>query len=490
MVRKALIGTTDIFLVVLIFLNVLDFFEIIPSEFDYAKKILSWVLMGYLLYQVSLTHVLFGRKDGDIDALLIFSYFLLIVKNLISYAASAYATASSTMKPFFKLLIDNYASYELVTFIAGLIGLFLVALYVAYKVPFLKRSVMGVLHEEGRPKKEVKTFLARLGITLLVLLAFYLYVFNMIMEWLAIAIDAPLILAILLFYSIFMLRHRMSTHKYLQQIGTASDNFFKSIIDHFRYKESILLGLCGLLVLHLITDVGNFLIPYLTGLRDQLYFGFLQGAGRATVWGVLKLDMASLSGVFPTIGLLLIFIGNVLGIMLLFLSPAVLWYEMYRHRKPRLPKWWIIVFFSSLPAVILNPLFALRRLNTTNLVGVDVLTGSMLASQVSLALTVGMMLLFGLVAFASFKRKKLIKGIEQLWVAISTMFLGWYSLLFFIDVATYYQDVVFGFLRMGNWVMSIIFFVFVVLIIIFYVGGFGIFLYELVHRTRRKRHIT
>lgn len=282
----------------------------------------------------------------------------------------------------------------------------------------------------------------------------------------------------------------MSTHKYLQQIGTASDNFFKSIIDHFRYKESILLGLCGLLVLHLITDVGNFLIPYLTGLRDQLYFGFLQGAGRATVWGVLKLDMASLSGVFPTIGLLLIFIGNVLGIMLLFLSPAVLWYEMYRHRKPRLPKWWIIVFFSSLPAVILNPLFALRRLNTTNLVGVDVLTGSMLASQVSLALTVGMMLLFGLVAFASFKRKKLIKGIEQLWVAISTMFLGWYSLLFFIDVATYYQDVVFGFLRMGNWVMSIIFFVFVVLIIIFYVGGFGIFLYELVHRTRRKRHIT
>lgn len=482
---KSLFGPVDILLVTFIVLNLLDFFEIIPSELDYAKKILSWALLGYLLYKVSLTRVLFGRPDLDLDVLLIASYFLLVLKNLISYAAVAYPTASEAMKPFFKLLIDHHTSYELVSFAAGLTGLVLIAAFVAWRVPFLSRSVMGVLHEQGKPKRALGPVLGRFALTLLVLLGFFLYVFNMVMEWLAIAIDATLILFALLFYSLFLVRHRVNMHQYLQQVSNAGNNFFKSFVDHFRYRESFLLGMCGLLVLHLLTDIGNFLIPYVTGLRDQLYFGLL-GTGHQGVWRVLAGDLAFTPGFLANFALLVVFAGNVVGMVLLFFSPALLWYELYRRRQPRLPRWLLGTFFGCLPAVLLAPLFSLRRMGSWNFIGVDVRTASMLGGAVPLWAVALLMLAIIVAVSLWHHRRALVRVLERLWVAVSVLFLGWYSLLFFLDVAKYYQDVVFGFLRTGMYVMALVFFVFEALVIIFYVGGFAVFVYELVHRSRMK----
>ena len=47
----------EIFLALLILLAVLDFFEILPGDLDYVKKIISWTIIGYLIYKASLTRM-------------------------------------------------------------------------------------------------------------------------------------------------------------------------------------------------------------------------------------------------------------------------------------------------------------------------------------------------------------------------------------------------------------------------------------------------
>ena len=77
----------EVILILIIILNVLDFFEILPADIDFAKKIISWTALGYILYKASLTKIFFNNQKMSIDILLIMSYFMLIFKNIIIFSS-------------------------------------------------------------------------------------------------------------------------------------------------------------------------------------------------------------------------------------------------------------------------------------------------------------------------------------------------------------------------------------------------------------------
>ncbi|MFP4523796.1 MAG: hypothetical protein ACLFO2_00575 [Candidatus Woesearchaeota archaeon] len=482
MVRRSL-GWIDVFLFLIIVLNIMDFFEVIGPVLDYVKKLVSWSLLGHLLYKASLSRVFFGHRRPRLDIALVLAYFLLVVKNLVSYASVALRQeeGAGLLHEFYVHLVQHYAAYEWWTFMAGIAALTAMAVYVAVNVPFSKRSVMGVLHEQSTPQEG--KLAVRFAVTLLVLFGFFLTVFNMMMEWLAIAVDATFLLAALLVYSIILTTRKFSIHGFLERVGNAGNGFFRSFIDHFRYKHLFLLGILGLLVLHLLTDIGNFLIPYLTGVRDALYFGHL-GPGHASAWSVLRTDWGLLASPATRGALVLVFLGNVAGFLGLFLSPAVLWWRFYRRRSPRLPRWALTSLLVSLPAVIFSPLFGISRLGARNLLGVDVQTSSMLSGGLPVTVTAGLMLGVA-VLFLKPLRKGAKRRLDQLWVAVTTVFFGAYLWTYSKDVLLYYSDVVAGAWMLGQYLLATVFTVFALILAAFYLGGFVILVLELGRRRKK-----
>lgn len=479
--RKGLLGWTDIFLLLIIFLNILDFFEIISSELDYAKKIISWTLLGYLLFRASPTKVFFGEQHKGMDTGIILAYFLLMIKELVWYANVALPDATS-LQSFFSALVRHALPIEKVAFIIGIVTLIVIGLFVALRVPFHKRSIMGVLHEEGQPRRQ--RILERSLMTLLVFFGFFVMVFNMMMEWLAIAIDATLLLIALLFWSVFLIRHKVSMHRFLNNVGNIGSDFYEWFIDHFRYKETFLLGIVGLLVLHLLTDVGIFLIPYLTGIKDQLYLSAIS-LQYETVWHVFRLDWVHMETVWKQFSYVLVFMANIIGYVILFVSPAVVWQYLYHRRHPRLPRWLLVTFIGTLPAIGFASLFSMRRLHMPNLAGVNVQLQSLQGSPVVIIAVI--IIVFIAVAWLLSKQPRVRSRLEQVWTATTVVFFASYIWKYFIDVASYQQDVVMSMIQTGMYFFAVVFFIFQALLIIFYAGGLILLLYELVHRTSHKR---
>jgi hypothetical protein len=477
--RKALLGAIDILLVILIVLNVLDFFEIIGPELDYVTNVIGWVGLAYLLFQASPSRILLGRRMEDLDALLLFSYFLMVVKNLIGFAASSYQEATF-LKPFFAHLIVNASLYEQVTMTVGAASVVAIALYIALRVPFGQRSVMGVLHEEGEPSGRKAP--QRVIIALIVLFGFFLLVFNLIMEWLAIAIDSLLALAAVLFYSVVLVRHRISLHKAIDAVSNFGNGFYRSFITHFRERESFLLGVVGLLVLHVLTDLGNFIVPHLLGVHESLYFAFL-GPGHDPVWTLFGRDLAMASGALGVVALLVVLLANIVGFVLLFLSPAFIWFALSRKEHPALPRAWIVLFWACVPAMVITPLFSIFRLGVPNMLGVDVQTRSLLATH-SPVLAAGLSVLALCVGVILTARGKEARALQRLWTALAVLFIGKYVFLYFTDISAYYQEVVRGFFSVGNYFLAGVFFLFEALIVLFYAGGFFLLLVELARRPR------
>ena len=114
LVKRLEFGAEEFILLGIIILNVLDAFEIIGSDLDYIKKIISWTALGMLIYKASPSKIFVGWRKKSMDGVLLTAYFLMIIKNLISYAYVAVDSASSFLLPFYQFLILHAVTIELV----------------------------------------------------------------------------------------------------------------------------------------------------------------------------------------------------------------------------------------------------------------------------------------------------------------------------------------------------------------------------------------
>lgn len=468
----------------IILIGVLDFLEILPADLDYVKKVVSWTLLGYLFYKVSPTYIFFNNKIRLMDGILIIAYFLLTFKNLVAIAISSIED-SSFFHDLFGFLMNNSVNIETFSFYTGGLMLFLLAIYCAVKVEVKKPSLMHMLHGEGRISKNPVVAAFRAVSILLVFIFFFIAVFNLVMEWLGMATDAPLVMIAVVFYLFYVIRryrHYRVEH-FIYKVGSFGDTFYERFMTMFHYKKTIWLGISGLLVMHLLTEVSNFLIPYVINLRDSLYFSQL-GEGHSSL---LSLFMQQSIGLAPyeSVSLFLIYLLNVFCLLMLLVMPAFFWYILFCGKKAHVNKYLIGVFYSSAFAFIISPVFALSPLNSGSLRGVDIQTNAAanLFPSFLYALLLCVLVFSASMLLAALNSRLLVMII----LASSIYFFGYYIILFFISLWGYYTALISLLFGSSSYLLLGYFSLFLAVTALFYAAGFIMFVFGLFRNNVAKK---
>jgi hypothetical protein len=468
-IKRVEIGVEEIILSSLIILEVIDFLAIIPPSLEFAEKIFSVAGMAYLFWKASITRISFGKQCKTKDAIIVSAYLLLSFKTVIGYMINE-AHEASAVGWIYAQLVTNADTIEKAGFYAGTIMLMAVAaLTVREKAK--KPSIMQMIHETeaGTATHKIIRFFS----TYIILLAIYLLVFTFAFEWLGMVIDAAILIIILFFYLFVIVKRgkRMGTESFLKKVSDTSEEYYEKFVSLFHSRKTVVLAITGLLVLHLLVEVGSFVIPYTTGFMYSQYLHYL-GEGHTPLAQLMATDFVLAEKASLQLAVLLAYALNVLAVLFLFFGPAYAWVKF--HGKTKIPRisW---LFFGSIATFILLPVFRIQEAASTSVIGVDIQTQRL--HDVHLA---GMVLLVSIIVMGVFhilERINAGRAMKLAFLAVFTYF-GKYLYHFFMDSAKYYSSATGILAGRGQYYIAAHLLIFFALTIIFYVGGYILFLHE------------
>ncbi|MFC1741243.1 hypothetical protein ACFL3V_01780 [Nanoarchaeota archaeon] len=472
-VRKLEIGLEELLLVFLIIIEAMDFFTIIHPVLEYVEKVLAIIAMCYLFYKASITRITFGRREKSFDLMIVVAYCLLSLKTLIGFVISA-AEEKTAMSGFYSLVLDNAGTIEEVGFwIGGLLIIALAAFLIHEKIK--KPCIMQIIQESRKARGAWQNIVHFLSIYL-VLMSIFVVIFSFAIEWLALTVDAPIMMIILFFYLFVIVKRGkgMKTESFLTKIAETSEGFYERFVSLFHSRSTIATAITGLLVLHLLVDIGHFIIPYTTGLMYPWYFAQM-GAGHDPLSFHMLNDFANAGTVLPQIGVLFIYTLNILAILMLFFGPAYAWYFFYKKKRVDIPPvLWL--FFGSMAVFIMEPVLRMGRMNQPNLLGVDITTQSIPILQNILGVLLISALIMGI--FYILGRKNL-RNTTRLAFIMVFFYFGMYLYHFFVDIIKFY--LIFSvtvMLQAHQYFMAAHIFIFFVIKTMFYVCGYLMFLWK------------
>jgi len=474
MKKRWVVGLEEVFILFLILLSFIEFFGLLPADMDFLKKITSWTILGVLLYHASITKIFFGDKHDIVDLGLIGAFFLMLLKDLV-LVASSLVHEGGLYSEFYKIVFQNSWLIERSGFVLGTLLVLGISVYLTYNLHVRKPSILHVLHDAGLPKtfrKRVERFL----LVFLVLNAFFILIFNLIMEWLAIIVDYTLVLiTALVFFFVFAKKHSRK-HDFtwlIFHIGNHAEKFYKKFMQLFHNKKRIYLGFSGILVLHLLTDVSVYLVPYIFSFQEVIYFGGLPGL---PLLSLLKQETAELI-LFEMLPIVLIYLFNLIAILLLMFSPAYLWWKVYKKKGFKISHTELSIFFSSVLVLILAPVFAIKTIQTNGLIGVTILSQAMQNLTEPLIIVLLSIFLF-LTIFAMSYSHKIKEGLLILMLVGILGFFSFYIYQYFKSNYLYYISSIGYLWKGGYYYLSANFALFFVIISLAYLGGWLIFLKE------------
>ncbi|MBW2997106.1 hypothetical protein KY349_02060 [Candidatus Woesearchaeota archaeon] len=478
LVERLELGIEELILALLILGKLLAFFMVIPPTLEYVEKVIAIIAMCYLFYKASLTRIIFGRKKWAYDFMIVIAYILLSVKTVVGFIISA-AEEESLVSGFYGMVIHNAPMIEKTGFwIGGLVLLVISYLLIYEKVK--KPCLLGIIHEAKLVERAGQKIVRFLSIYL-VLISIFVVVFMLAIEWLAVTVDAPIMMAIV-FFDLFVIVKRgrgMKTESFLKKVSEASENFYSRFISFFHSRKTITIAITGLLVLHLLIDIGNFIIPYTTGLFYPKYFAQL-GAGHNPLGFLMALDFAATDCIFMKIGIMLVYLFNIIAVLMLFIGPAYAWYYFHHKKRVKIQNvMWL--FFGSLVVFIMQPLFLLDEIRAPFVLGVDITT-----QQIPQLANVPMVLLISVLVMGIFYilGRKDIRRTAQVGFMAVFVYFGLYLYYFFIDLAKYYTEAVVVMAQNNKYFIALHLLLFFVVTIMFYIGGYLMFLHEAIRKKR------
>ncbi|MBW2980646.1 hypothetical protein KY360_04470 [Candidatus Woesearchaeota archaeon] len=479
----------EVFLVIIIVLSIMDFFEMLPADLDFAKKIVSWIAIGYLFLKASPTSIFFGNKHVGIDLAIILSYLFLIVKNILAFARTAAEEAHLT-KGILEFFLEKSGLYfELYSFYIGGVLLILLSLWVTWKLDIKKPSLMHVIHEEGPPARGFNKITQRALIVFFVLLAFFVVVFNLAMEWLAMAIDAPMIMIAIFLYLFVVVRHyeKLKPENLIFKIGKFGEDFYERFISLFHYKKTLFLGITGILVFHLLTDLGIFVIPYVFGAGGALYLSQL-GPGHIPMVQLMLADTILAAG-FARFAIILVYVLNIFAIIFLLLMPALAWYKIFKQKEFHLGRQILAFIASSLTSFVFMPAFILKKIDVPGLAGVDLATRSIYTSRNMINLIIKNMdlaivfvavisLAIGILTYLFSSKKVVRKDVFLAEIAFGLLFFVIYIYHYFTSIFMLNISLINAIIEMSGFFIGAFLTIFAIINVLFYVLGFVLFMFE------------
>lgn len=472
-IRDFEIGIEEIILFIIIVLNILDVFEVIGGDLDYIKKIISWVALGLLMYKVKLSKLFVGRDSKWLDFALIMGYFLLTIKNLVSYAAVELEGATVFLKEFFEFLVSHAASIEIWGIYVGLVILLFVSIHLSFKY-ISNPSLMHLIHAKESKPKDFKDFLFRLVTVFGVVLSFFLVFFNLIMEWLAIAIDAPLLMIGLATYVFFLVKHKehFSQKSFLKRFGDYGSSLYESVLKGIQYRKTFFKTISAMIILHMLTDTYAFVWPYIVGFGDRLYSGLLSSA-HVSAFELFSSQIRNLPFI-EIFSLGLIYLGNCVALLFFLLFPVYSWFVFYKNRTVHPKPLQLSILVSSLVMFFLAPTFKISPLFGEQLFGVDIL-GQTATSSFSFLSVVIVALAAGLFIELYASHIEHEKWVLLLLLFVSQAFLVIYMGFYLFSISSFYvSTLVFVFFK-SMYVLLFFFGLLFLITILFYILGVGQF---------------
>jgi len=498
----------EIFLIALILLNVLEFTGFLSADFSITKKIISWLCMGYLFYRVSLTKVFFGTKNRVIDATIIITFFMFLFKNLFfSVVLMNERSSLDFFVGFYDFLYANGAILDKTLFILGGILILAHALYLVFNLHVKKPSLMNVIHEGGIPKTIGKK-IERFFIIFAVLVGFFIIVFNLVMEWLTLAIDASILVFTLVFYLVTIFtRHykKLDAEHFIFKVGSSAEKFYANFINLFHTKR-IVMGISGMLVLHLLTDIGNFIVPFVFGNMESLYYSSLgYDIGHLSLIDLIASDWSKVIGL-SKITIIATYLLNIAAILFFLFAPAYIWYKMYKKKGFRVNRLSLAIIAAAIVCFILCPVFETSSLNeeiskdcspyctgeedksSANIIGVNIQTKSALDDPlVKQPFSCLLSLLAGIIIYMTSHSHKIKEKMIMIFIAIIDSFVALYIFSFVSKIIAYYvgsKGAIFSILSQGGYFIAFYLFLFFLITILFYIMGFIVFVKETIKEFR------
>jgi hypothetical protein len=446
-------GYEEAVLFLLIVLSVMDALKFLKGDLDYINKIASLTLLGFLVYHISITKVMMGVRKRFIDLILIVSYFLLTLKDWVSYANTAFVEALNNhaiVTDLYSYIIKNNNIFDKDLFIVGIILISLTALYLAIKEEVKAPSFLSIVHFHPKKSKNPLKIFFRFCINEVMLFAVFIVIFNLMAEWIGIILGSVFVFITLMIIFILVIKHRKKfvPSKLMLDISETSDTYYQKLIELFHYKKMIFLGISGMLILHIFTDLINYMIPYIIGSADAFYFDRfdelhtpifnLMSSGIKSLFGMQAAGLPLLSQMMILLGFLL----NIIGLTYLIALPAYVWYHMFKNRKlplDEIPKlklneFHIFMSVTSILFSLLNPVFIISSLKKIGMVGVDIQTKVLDLADINIKLIIALSI--GIMALVL--SIKLNSTIKKIVLTSSMLFFAYYIFLFFQNTIVYY----------------------------------------------------
>lgn len=566
----------------LIILNIFDLMEYISPTFDYIDKISGIIAIAYLIYLVSPTKILLGKKEKKTDLALITSYTLLMFNKITTPAGAAlealyeksaeivqlstttvqavpqftlhvadvaHLTTADFTQSFYTTVVDalnfcnpvvyfqitdstssqilaastpafswqNISNYldgsllfimkwlvynrvfaEKIAFYLGGILLISLALYIAWKKKIKGPSFLHVLHGD---RKRFRYKPLRALIIFLIFCFFFLFVFQLMVEWLGVVIDAPIVFLGLLFYILVMVRykHLFRLGTFMTKVSETGEGFYEKFIALFHTPYGVALGMSGILILHILADFGVYIISYTVYQHEMLYFDVgaaFFSENHMPLFSVLNIfgygtslfmqDISNAATLLHYIEIVWIYLFNIIAILFLFLAPAYIWYILFQRKKAHEKEWVLVLSSIALAVYVAFPLFHIGMIKTNGIVGADITTSSIAENNAYLA-PLEVIVVSGLVGLGiyglSFK-----KWIRRDFVYLSfiavLVYLGIYLYYYYVDVLLYYCNAILVQIAAGDWLVLFYMLIFGLLSVLFYPLSFLVFLYELMKHYR------
>jgi hypothetical protein len=472
----------------LIIINILNFLNLTPADVDVAAKIVSTLGFVYLMIKVSLSRLFFGRKDRFLDIALVI---ILLFFSIKTFAGITLVMGEETvvLKPVTYLITQHLQNIELYCIYIGFIGIILLSLYATLKLKVHSPSVLHIMHEEGNLTTAQKK-IERFFIIFFVFTAFYIIVFNLTLEWLSMAIDNTILALLVCIYLLTMviatLHHHYKQHlvdSTLHKIGDSAERFYEKTLSLLTERRSFLIVIAGLLVLHLISDVATFIIPYMINIHEALYFDNFSSVGHSSLLPLYFKDIAQFPGMLNLIAVSLLYLLNICAIISLLCLPAFIWYKFYKKENVIISPIILALFYMSISALILTPIFRIQQIDKNlilqGLTGVDIQTAQIAVSN--LLIPILYILGAGIIIYVLSIHKKLKRIIEWLAIIGIDAFVGYYLFLYVKSMMIYYLDYSGAFMYLithQQYLLLIIFALFFLITSVFYAAGYVTFLIE------------
>jgi len=470
----------------LVCLGISDAAGILPSSLDIFDKVLTSAILFYFWIKLKPTKFLFGTSGKKLNYFIIGVFYLLVIDTFVPFVSS----------------LQQYGNIiSLISIAAGSIALFAIAAYIAHKIPFTNKSVAYCIYDMFSDKKKKwdaikkdKSKFLKFAIAVLLLFGMSQYLFGLINQWLIVSLDKSLIFVAILFAIKDL---ETSKIKALKTAGEFDNTMLRTITTFFTTPKKIYVGIGFLLVLHYLSDLGAFFLPYIFNTaKDPYYFSLLgdQFLQNGTIisqnHNVLMTlfsqeTVTSAYGVFATT---LTYILSSAGILLLMLLPIIMCFMIaYETNLKKLTEKKTYVAALILISIcifmfLLFPWVQEKAILQPGIFGVDFIT-SMISSWAAFSFSLTPYIVASLLLFSLFFLNRKVRSVVSNAVfSVSLAAFAIYIWNYFISSFNFYLNTQYGaitqFFTQSNFVIAFALLILFLLDVFFYIGGFTLFAYN------------